>query len=354
MKYSCYDRKALYIYREYKKKGIDMLRVLRNIIKKKPILVVYDVTKLCNERCPMCNVWKQKSNDMTLDQINKMAKRLRKFGIGYVFIQGGEPTLRSDLVDIIDVFLCHEIKPTVITNGILMDKELATEIAKRKCNLAISLDVLDAEKYKKYRGQDAYEQVMDNIKAIAPIKRKGNWTLTTTVSKLTSLDEVIALEQLAEGLGFMYAIRPYVFVNGTAGKKNNDLIYEYDDVEAIFSYMLGRARKNNYFASLIYEEHIKYIKGETMPKCDAMTYSIVMQEDGKFAPCIEFTGRGIDIATFKEDKKKYKEIICTCNDKTPCFYNCVREIGILIRRKWRILFNVFKIVRQMITYGNFF
>ncbi len=198
---------------------IDMLKVLNNIIKRKPILVVYDVTKLCNERCPMCNIWKKQSNDMPLNHIIEKAKQLRKFGIGYVFIQGGEPTLRSDLIAIIDVFISYKIKPTVITNGILMDKELASKIAKRKCNLAISLDVLDAEKYKKYRGLDAYDQVMANIKAIAPIKRKGNWTLTTTVSKLTSLDEVKALEGLAEALGFMYAIRPYVYVNGTAGKK---------------------------------------------------------------------------------------------------------------------------------------
>lgn len=291
---------------------------------------------------------------MPLNHIIEKAKSLRKFGIGYVFIQGGEPTLRSDLIAIIDVFISYKIKPTVITNGILMDKELASKIARRKCNLAISLDVLDAEKYKKYRGLDAYDQVMANIKAIAPIKRKGNWTLTTTVSKLTSLDEVKALEELAEALGFMYAIRPYVYVNGTAGKKNNDLIYAYDDIEAIFSYMLSRARKNNYFASLIYEEHIKYIKGEAMPKCDAMTYSMVMQEDGSFAPCIEFIDREINITTIKEDKKKYNKMLCTCNDKTPCFYNSVREIGILIRKKWRVLWHMPKIVRQMITYGNFF
>lgn len=331
-----------------------MLKVLNNIIRRKPILVVYDVTKLCNERCPMCNIWKEKSQDMPLHHIIEKAKKLRKFGIGYVFIQGGEPTLRPDLIAIIDVFIAHKIKPTVITNGILMNKALASEIAKRKCNLSISLDILGAEKYKKYRGLDAYEQVMANIKTIAPIKRQGNWTLTTTVSKLTQLDDVKAIEQLAESLGFMYAIRPYVYVNGIAGRKNNDLIYAYDDIEPIFRYMLNRARKNNYLASLIYEEHIKYIKGETMPTCDAMTYSIVMLEDGTYAPCIEFAHKAIDIDTLKEDKKAYNKMVSTCNDKTPCYYNCAREIGVMMRKKWRIFFNVFKVARQMIRYGNFF
>lgn len=331
-----------------------MLRVMYNVLKKKPILVVYDVTKLCNERCPMCNIWKRKSNDMTLYPINNMAKTLKEFGIGYVFIQGGEPTLRQDLIDIIDIFLYHKIKPTVITNGILMNVELASQIAKRNCNLAISLDALSPEKYKKYRGVDAYDQVVNNIKAIAPIKRRGNWSITTTVSKLTTLDEVKALEQFAKELGFMYAIRPYVYVGGMAGKKDDDLVYQYEDIQEIFEYMLARARQDNYFASLIYEEHIKYIKAETLPICDAMRYSMVMQEDGSFSPCIEFTNMKLDIQDYKLDKKKYKDMLCSCNTNTPCFYNNDREIGIILRKKWRVLLNFHKVIKQMLTYGNFF
>ena len=39
------------------------------------------------------------------------------------------------------------------------------------------------------------------------------------------------------------------------------ITFEYKDISEIFEYMLAKARKNNYFASLIYEEHIKYMKG---------------------------------------------------------------------------------------------
>ncbi|MCT4686479.1 radical SAM protein [Vallitalea sp.] len=331
-----------------------MIRVLKNIITKKPILIIYDVTKLCNERCPMCNIWKTKSNDMNLDQIKIIAKRLKKFGIGYVFIQGGEPTLRKDLIDIIDIFIKNKIKPTVITNGILLNRELAEQIAIRKCNLAISIDSLDEEKFKKYRGVDILSKVKENILNISNIKRKGNWAITTTISKLTTINEIKKLENFANTYGFMYAIRPYIYVNGNAGKKEDDLIYSYDDVKEIFEYMLNRARKNNYFASLIYEEHIKYMKKEVMPECDAMKYSLVMKEDGIFAPCIEFTNKQVDIDDFNKNKKKYKKILCECNNTTPCFYNDAREIGILLRKKWRIILNIPKLIKQMILYGNFF
>jgi MoaA/NifB/PqqE/SkfB family radical SAM enzyme len=331
-----------------------MIRTAKNILLKKPILSIYDVTKLCNERCPMCNIWKTKSDDMNLTEIENIARRLKKFGVGYVFIQGGEPTLRKDLVDIVDIFIKCKIKPTVITNGILLNRELAEKIAVRKCNLAISVDSLDREKFKQYRGVDAFEKVISNIKNIADIKRKGNWAVTTTVSKITTLEEIKKLESFANENGFMYAIRPYIYVNGMAGKKEEELVYEYNDIKEIFEYMFKKARKNNYFASLIYEEHIKYIKRQAMPECDAMKYSFVMKEDGVFAPCIEFTNKQVNIDNFKNDKKKYKKMLYKCNNETPCFYNDAREIGVLLRKKWRILLHMPRIIKQMITYGNFF
>lgn len=331
-----------------------MIKVIKNILLKKPILVIYDVTKLCNERCPMCNIWKTKSNDMNLEQINTISKRLRKFGIGYVFIQGGEPTLRKDLIDIVDIFIKNKIKPTIITNGILLDRPLAEKIALRKCNLAISVDSLDREKFMHYRGVDAFDRVIGNISKIADIKRKGNWAITTTISKITSLEEVKRLESFASNKGFMYVIRPYIYVNGIAGKKEEELIYDYEDIKEIFDYMLMKSRKDNYFASLIYEEHIHYIKKEAMPDCDAMKYSFVMRENGIFAPCIEFADKQVDIDNFYLEKKKYKAMLKKCNKQTPCFYNDAREIGVLIRKKRRILLHTPKIIKQLLKYGNFF
>jgi molybdenum cofactor biosynthesis enzyme MoaA len=53
----------------------------------------------------MCNIWRTQSDDMTLSEIEEKAKILRKQGIGYVFLQGGEPTMRSDIVFIVDIFI---------------------------------------------------------------------------------------------------------------------------------------------------------------------------------------------------------------------------------------------------------
>lgn len=332
------------------------IRMMSNVIHKRPILTIFDVTKLCNERCPMCNIWKTKSDDMSLEEIEKRAASLQHFGIGYVFLQGGDPLMRNDIVDIIDIFLQHDIRPTVITNAIRLTPELAEKIADRPCNLAISIDSLIPERYKLLRGVDVLEKVKTNIENISHLKdrHKGNWSITTTVTKMTELSDVKNMMRYAYDHGFMYAIRPYITVSGTAGKKDENLMYSYGDVLEIFDYMLKRAYKENYFAALIYEEHIKYIKGEAMPECDAMNYSFLMKETGQIAPCIEFPNLQVSLKHFKESKEQYGSCLKKCNRETPCFYNDAREIGFLWRKKWRILAHFPDIMCQMKRYGNFF
>ena len=331
-------------------------RVAMNVLRKRPILTIFDVTKLCNERCPMCNIWKEKSVDMTLDEIRAKAKELHKFGVGYVFLQGGEPLIRKDIIDIVDIFLDNGIRPTIITNGILLTPELAEKIAARECNLAISIDSLIRERFALLRGKDSLERVAANVRAIAYLKgrHKGNWSITTTVTKMTELEDVKNLRNFAYENGFMYAIRPYIHVNGTAGKEDERLVYDYQSVIEIFDFIAGKAKEENLLAYLIYQEHINYIHGNPMPECDALNYSFLMKETGHISPCIEFPNIDITLDQFKELKKQHKPCLDKCNATTPCFYNDAREIGFLVRKKWIILAHLPTLFKQMKRYGNFF
>jgi MoaA/NifB/PqqE/SkfB family radical SAM enzyme len=330
-------------------------RILKNIISQRPILTIFDVTKLCNQRCPMCNIWKTSSQDMDIDLIKEYSADLAKFGVSYVFLQGGEPLMRKDIIDIVDEFILRGIKPTIITNGLLLTEEMGKAIAKRRCNLAISLDSLDQNIYKRMRGVDSLDVVMRNIGVLGKNKkRQGNWSITTTITKLAGLQDIKLIERFAQDNGFMYAIRPYVFVKGVAGKRDDDLIYKYEDVKEIFDYMLYSSYRNNYLASLIYQEHIRYIQGEKMFSCDAAKYSFVLRGVGLFSPCIEFPDLSFSLGEFGQAGKKHRSTLRNCNRCTPCFYNDAREIGILWRNKFNILANLPRITYQMMRYGNFF
>ena len=53
-----------------------MIRTILNVLLKRPILVIYDVTKLCNQRCLMCNIWKNQSCDMDIEELEEEIKKL--------------------------------------------------------------------------------------------------------------------------------------------------------------------------------------------------------------------------------------------------------------------------------------
>lgn len=152
----------------------------------------------------------------------------------------------------------------------------------------------------------------------------------------------------------MHAIRPYISVTGTAGRADESLKYSVEDVLEIFEFFLNIAKKENYLAYTVYREHIKYIKGEPTPICDAMRYSILLKETGEFAPCLEMPDKKFTLESFFKDRKKYRELFEKCNQQHPCFYNDAREIGILYRNVFRLVVNSPKIIMQMIKYKSFF
>ena len=335
-----------------------MLRIATNLLRGRPILAIFDVTKICNQRCSMCNVWKTKSEDMSLAEIEDKAQQLSRAGVSYVFLQGGEPTLRKDLLDIIDLFLKYGIKPTVISNGMRLTDALAEAISVRRCNLAISIDSLEPAKFARLRGVDKLEKVAGNIKSVAKYTktRKGNWALTTTVSNMSTLQDVKRIEAFAQEHGFMFAIRPYVTVTGVAGKQDDEMAIARGNGQCteIFEYMYARSRQNNFLAGLIYREHLRYLRGEPMDACDALKYSILLQENGRVSPCIEMPHLHVDLTQLGKEQRKHKEVICNCNRDTPCFYNDAREVGILMRNKWSVLLHAPQVVKQLSQYGQFF
>jgi molybdenum cofactor biosynthesis enzyme MoaA len=197
---------------------------------------------------------------MTLDEIKIMAKKFARSGISYVHLHGGDPSMRKDILEIVDIFNAEKIKPTFITNGILLKGALAEELSRRHCNVSVSLDTLDRETFEYIRGVDRLETVVANIEN-APKQRKGNWSIGCTITGLSTLDEIKRLEEFSAKNNFMFAVRPYVHNIGNAGKEDDRLVYkDIGRVVEIFEYMLNRARKNNYIASLIYEEGLRYVR----------------------------------------------------------------------------------------------
>jgi molybdenum cofactor biosynthesis enzyme MoaA len=66
-----------------------------------PLSVIVQVTKPCDFDCTFCSETLQ-MKDPTLDQLEVVSRNLA--GVQRVFLSGGEPLLRRDLPEVIDLF----------------------------------------------------------------------------------------------------------------------------------------------------------------------------------------------------------------------------------------------------------
>ncbi|MBU1110079.1 radical SAM protein [Patescibacteria group bacterium] len=96
-------------------------------MKKQPVKItkraVLYVTMLCNASCKFCYYRFESNRKHTpLEDIKKNLSSFKKdYGIEYVDITGGEPTIHPQIIDIVKSSCDIGIKPTVITNALKPD-----------------------------------------------------------------------------------------------------------------------------------------------------------------------------------------------------------------------------------------
>jgi molybdenum cofactor biosynthesis enzyme MoaA/polysaccharide pyruvyl transferase WcaK-like protein len=96
----------------------------------KPRVIQFPVNDICNARCEMCHIWEQKLGDqITPEQLldaldNPLYSEVRSVGIN-----GGEPTLRRDLPELVDALyrrLPRLRTVSLITNGLVARRVTAS------------------------------------------------------------------------------------------------------------------------------------------------------------------------------------------------------------------------------------
>jgi len=107
------------------------LNIAKAIIKRRfnkipyPSFCTFSVTWRCNAKCTMCDIWKMPGcREMDFKQISAVFSQLKNLDV--IRITGGEPFLRTDLIDIVNMMQKDIIpeKIHITTNGFLTEKIL--------------------------------------------------------------------------------------------------------------------------------------------------------------------------------------------------------------------------------------
>jgi len=90
-----------------------------SVLGRRPFDVLLQVTNRCNMKCTFCDFWPNGAppeEELSLAELRRLAADLTGLGRCIVSIEGGEPFVRSDLVDIVRAFGRDHL-PVLYTNG---------------------------------------------------------------------------------------------------------------------------------------------------------------------------------------------------------------------------------------------
>ncbi|MCD6562196.1 MAG: 12,18-didecarboxysiroheme deacetylase [Deltaproteobacteria bacterium] len=165
---------------------------------KKPV-VVWNVTQACNLKCIHCyaRAADQKyKEELTHDQALKLIDELADFGVPVILFSGGEPFMRTDLVDLARHTVQNGMRAVISTNGTLINRDKACEL--REIGLSyvgVSLDGME-EVHDHFRGKKgAFREAMDGIKNCKEADLKVG--LRFTMNRL-NVDEIPKIFDLIE------------------------------------------------------------------------------------------------------------------------------------------------------------
>lgn len=136
-----------------------------------PISVELSLTSRCNASCIWCGDAKLRKNspsDLSYETACNLFTDLSTGGTrGLVIEGGGEPLLHPEFKNIVEASAQSGLKLGLITNGTV---RLPKDIINKFSWIRISLDAANREQYLRIKGNDLFDNVMNNIKYIATNK----------------------------------------------------------------------------------------------------------------------------------------------------------------------------------------
>jgi len=262
----------------------------------KPTDMNFLVTSKCNLKCRYCSYWKTKTNnEITIKEWKKIVIDFKKWlGSYHLTISGGEPLLVEGLFDLIRFASETEILVTLVTNGTLIDKNIAKKIVKsRVYNLIFSLDGLK-ETNDLIRGRGSCDKTISGIRILKKLKGTPFLSLATVISN-KNLDELTSMVEYVKDTGLNLIYFQPLTSNPTSDydkdwyMENPFWPKDTEKVDSIIDEIIIMKRKNYPIANQVIQLKLMkdYFKNPTFSKnkCFVGVKNYNIDETGNITAC---------------------------------------------------------------------
>jgi MoaA/NifB/PqqE/SkfB family radical SAM enzyme len=286
-------------------------------LRRRPVLVHFEVTTRCNARCGFCDYWKTPASARN-DETERCAEAVRFFNPMLVTFTGGEPLLRRDLEDLVaavrDAIRLKYI--TLLTHGGMLTPERGRSLWDAGVSqFNVSLDYVDGRHDTERGIPGLTEKIFATVSAM---RSDGIDAIRfNTVIKRENLDHVLEVVRVAQelGVGVNFSVYTDLKNGNTQHLVQNGSIEAADGVvRQLLS--LKRRRRGVITNSDYYLEQIpRYLRGEVTEPCRSGIRTIHIDPAGRVKRCPDFP------TDFHwRDFQRYQPIECN-----RCFYACRGE-----------------------------
>jgi MoaA/NifB/PqqE/SkfB family radical SAM enzyme len=286
-------------------------------VRRRPLLVHFEVTMRCNAGCSFCDYWKTPASAKATE-LRSFADAAKFFDPMMIILVGGEPLLRRDLEDIVAAIdRAVRLKYlTIVTHGGMLSPERAKSLWQAGLSqFSISLDYLDERHDAERRIPGLAAKILRTVPAM---RAAGIDNIRfNTVIKSTNLDQILPIVRRAEELGIGVSFSTYTdFKNGNTAF--NPDAGQHRQIEEVIAELLAyKKRKRGVITSSDWylEQIPRYFRGEMHDPCASGVRTIHVDPTGHVRRCPDFP-----VDFHWTEYKTYKPIQCN-----ECFYACRGE-----------------------------
>ena len=170
-----------------------------------PLYVKMKVFYGCNLKCEMCNHWREsREAPVPASRFKEIICELGELGTRKIHISGGEPLLRLQIPEFVELAASLGIKVTMTTSGTLVDKGNAKRLVESGLRgVNISIDSPIRKMHEKILGADgSFKATVKAVELFQRYRHKGKLSIRiNTVVSRTNYQTLGSLPDLAHELG---------------------------------------------------------------------------------------------------------------------------------------------------------
>lgn len=272
----------------------------------------------CNLRCTYCMPEEgvqlsPKSHLMSYEEIYTMAKIFVDHGVTKIRLTGGEPLIRKDIPVILEKLASLPVELSITSNAVIIDKFIDVLKANRVKHINVSLDSLNADKFKEITRRNQFEKVYRNILLL--VKEGFSVKVNAVLIKGFNDNEIIDFIHITKDLPI--TVRFIEFMPFDGNKWDLSKMVSYADVmqqvdEAFSKDTIIRLQDapndtSKNFKIKDYEGSFAIISSVTNPFCDSCN-RLRLTANGQLKNCL-FSATESDLLTTLRAGKPIEPII---------------------------------------------